>query len=116
MNLKRCPTCRTWVFEDMDICYACMYRFGSDLAREEAVQRETPLDESDPVASASESACVTGVPAGNAERDGVRQTVSLAGWNVLIEAMDPASEGGRLHLMIEPASKEAGSEKCGEAC
>ena len=40
MELKLCPTCKTSVFEDMDICYGCMYRFGSDPAREEAVKRE----------------------------------------------------------------------------
>lgn len=40
MDLKICPTCKTFVFEDMDTCYGCMYRFGSDLAREELVRRE----------------------------------------------------------------------------
>ena len=40
MELKLCPTCKTSVFEDMDVCYGCMYRFGSDPAREEAVKRE----------------------------------------------------------------------------
>ena len=31
MELKRCPTCKTLVFADMDVCYECMYRFGSVL-------------------------------------------------------------------------------------
>lgn len=40
MDLKICPTCKTMVFADMDTCYGCMYRFGSDPVREEAVRRE----------------------------------------------------------------------------
>ena len=40
MELKMCPTCKTWVFADMDTCYGCMYRFGTDPEREEAVRRE----------------------------------------------------------------------------
>lgn len=40
MDLKLCPTCKTFVFDDMDTCYGCMYRFGSDPEREEAVRRE----------------------------------------------------------------------------
>lgn len=39
MELKLCPTCKTFVFDDMDTCYGCMYRFGSDPQREEAVRR-----------------------------------------------------------------------------
>lgn len=30
-ELKRCPVCKANVFSDMDICYNCMYRFGSNL-------------------------------------------------------------------------------------
>lgn len=40
MELKLCPTCKTWVFADMETCYGCMYRFGSDPEREEAARRE----------------------------------------------------------------------------
>lgn len=40
MDLKVCPTCKTMVFADMDTCYGCMYRFGSDPEREAAVRRE----------------------------------------------------------------------------
>lgn len=28
--MKRCPVCKTMVFDDMEICYGCMYHFGSD--------------------------------------------------------------------------------------
>ncbi|MDO4290909.1 MAG: hypothetical protein Q4C41_06750 [Eggerthellaceae bacterium] len=39
--MKTCPVCRTTLFDDMDTCYGCMYRFGSNAALEEKVRRET---------------------------------------------------------------------------
>ena len=29
-EMKQCPVCATAVFGDMDTCYNCMYRFGSN--------------------------------------------------------------------------------------
>ncbi len=28
--MKVCPICKTKLFEDMEVCYGCMYRFGSN--------------------------------------------------------------------------------------
>lgn len=124
MNLKLCPTCRTWVFEDMDTCYACMYRFGTDPAREAAVLEEGRSSEENQTALCFCSCAPSGSdgdfrrepPMNGMETRSDRQVVSLAGWNVLVEAMGPFSEGGRLHLVIEPASREAGSGKCEMRC
>ncbi len=44
--MKRCPVCKTSVFEDMDTCYKCMYRFGSNEQLEKSV-----LDAADAVPS-----------------------------------------------------------------
>lgn len=30
MGYKRCPVCKSGVFADMDTCYSCMYKFGSN--------------------------------------------------------------------------------------
>lgn len=27
--IKKCPVCKTTLFDDMDTCYGCMYKFGS---------------------------------------------------------------------------------------
>lgn len=43
-RLKTCPVCRTNVFDDMDVCFNCMYRFGSNEKLEEALARESPSD------------------------------------------------------------------------
>lgn len=32
--MKVCPTCKARAFDDADICYGCMYRFGSEPTRE----------------------------------------------------------------------------------
>ena len=28
-GIKKCPVCKTTLFDDMDTCYGCMYKFGS---------------------------------------------------------------------------------------
>lgn len=33
-DVKTCPVCRARLFVDMDTCFNCMYRFGSNLALE----------------------------------------------------------------------------------
>lgn len=32
--MKVCPTCMSKLFDDMDTCFGCMYRFGSEPERE----------------------------------------------------------------------------------
>lgn len=32
--MKACPVCHAISFDDGDVCYGCMYRFGSEVARE----------------------------------------------------------------------------------
>lgn len=34
--MKVCPVCKTTLFEDMEVCYGCLYRFGSEPALEKA--------------------------------------------------------------------------------
>ncbi|MDO4854331.1 MAG: hypothetical protein Q4A43_02780 [Coriobacteriia bacterium] len=31
-DLKKCPVCGSSCFSDMDVCYGCLHRFGSDEA------------------------------------------------------------------------------------
>lgn len=46
MPIRICPVCKTKVFTDMDTCFNCMYRFGSEPALEHKVdnQADTILD------------------------------------------------------------------------
>lgn len=37
--MKMCPVCRTTLFEDMEVCYGCLYRFGSEPALEKAARQ-----------------------------------------------------------------------------
>lgn len=34
--MKVCPVCQTTLFEDMEVCYGCLYHFGSEPALEKA--------------------------------------------------------------------------------
>lgn len=55
---KRCPRCGETLYDDMDICYGCLYDFGRDRREELAAAGvpeefelvEAPLDEPDAVA------------------------------------------------------------------
>lgn len=100
MELKCCPTCKALVFADMDVCYECMYRFGSDLEREAAVAVDcvsaASSDYRGEAAAQDDAACSA-------------RAVSLGGWNVHLEAPSALPTGTVLHIAIEPASWEAGS-------
>ncbi len=37
--MKRCPVCKATLFDDMDTCYGCMYRFGSKPEWEQEMQK-----------------------------------------------------------------------------
>lgn len=42
--MKTCPVCHTTLFEDMEVCYGCLYRFGSEPALEKTMnEREEEL-------------------------------------------------------------------------
>ena len=62
MGYKKCPVCKSGVFDDMDTCYNCMYRFGSNPElekRADDVPSELPEEvdrETEKAASGSEAA------------------------------------------------------------
>ena len=48
--MKVCPVCKTTLFEDMEVYYGCLYRFGSEPALEKAasnLEEAAPLREGD---------------------------------------------------------------------
>ena len=47
--MKTCPVCKTMLFEDMEVCYGCMYRFGSKPHLEDRERRQVPVIEDAPV-------------------------------------------------------------------
>ncbi len=38
--MKVCPVCKTALFEDMEVCYGCMYHFGSNPELEKRMKDE----------------------------------------------------------------------------
>lgn len=120
MELKVCPTCKTLVFEDMDICYGCMYRFGSDPDWERAAQREWESAATARKAATlqdgqrnnlAEEAVECAQPAYDQQVDGrVRKAVPLEGWNVCIEADGSSARGTSLRITIEPTPIAEGGE------
>lgn len=99
MELKRCPICGALVFADMDVCYECMYRFGSDPDREAAV-------------GLAPAANATG---GAVEDDNGRDRVVRVGaWDVQLSAVGDLPEGSSLHLVIEPARSQGGPHRASD--
>lgn len=57
--MKICPVCKTSLFDDMEVCYGCMYSFGSKpelerhaserIAQEERAQQARAQQESSPL-------------------------------------------------------------------
>ncbi len=41
--MKRCPVCKTTLFDDMETCYGCMYQFGSNPNLEAKADAEAAL-------------------------------------------------------------------------
>lgn len=132
MELKLCPTCKTSVFEDMDICYGCMYRFGSDPAREEAVKREIEgsdfpedvlegegcgnagwaSDDSQiwppPIERQRDAGQDTAVVSGRLAAAGApmasTRVVVVGAWRVSLREQEVVSGGSGLEITVEPAS------------
>ncbi|WP_165172007.1 hypothetical protein [Adlercreutzia sp. ZJ242] len=46
--MKTCPVCKTTLFDDMDVCYGCMYRFGSNPQLERKAQLDGAGSGGDP--------------------------------------------------------------------
>lgn len=135
MELKLCPTCKTFVFADMDTCYGCMYRFGSDPAREEAVRREVEgsdfpedvlseercggveraLDASPVWPPPAEELCDEApepaspiVPAIAEATVPPVKVVVVGAWRVGLREKTVACEGAGLEITVEPALAQAG--------
>lgn len=69
--VKTCPVCKTKLFEDMDTCFGCMHRFGTDAdsgARQrDDVEGETPQPTASREAGSAEAevSASSGEPAGD---------------------------------------------------
>lgn len=61
--MKTCPVCKTALFEDMPVCYGCMYEFGSrpELERQAAQVAAGEAEEGD---AASEGLWEASAPSG----------------------------------------------------
>lgn len=59
--MKRCPVCEATLFEDMDTCFGCMYRFGTrpDLEQQAETRSQAGQPGSGAAATAPES-CLLG--------------------------------------------------------
>lgn len=99
--MKVCPVCESTLFDDMDTCFGCLYRFGSDpaleAARSAAAVPWPVVGEEERVDGSS------GADGGGGGCSGVRE-MAVPGWRLRVRSAGPIPEGSTLTIEIEPAS------------
>ena len=117
--MKTCPICNTTLFDDMEVCYGCMYSFGSkpelerkarDAASETAVI--APVMEDDEKSASARKDVVLSAPA---PRDGVilandslplallaQATSSMPGWGIRFEMHDASAPDRSWSMELTP--------------
>ena len=86
--MKICPVCESTLFDDMDTCFGCLYRFGSDPALE---------------AARSAAAVPWPVDGGEGDRAGpAAQEMSVPGWRLRVRSEGLQPRGSSLTIEIEP--------------
>lgn len=99
--MKICPVCESALFDDMDTCFGCLYRFGSDPALEatrSAAAVPWPVD-------GEEEKCAAGGGGGSGEgssADFAAREVSVPGWRLRVRSEGPQPRGSSLTIEIEP--------------
>ncbi len=62
--MKTCPICSTTLFDDMEVCYGCMYSFGSKPDLEQKVREAADETTDETIAIASAAPAESAAPAG----------------------------------------------------
>lgn len=103
--MKICPVCESALFDDMDTCFGCLYRFGSDPALE-AARSATVV----PWPAEGEGARVCEVEGGNGgdgddggrSADAPAREMSVPGWRLRVRSEGLQPRGSSLTIEIEP--------------
>lgn len=120
--MRICPVCESALFDDMDTCFGCLYRFGSDPALEEArgatavlwptasEEERVPLDNagSDATMRVLDGAGGIEEALGGGDLEGGRSVgsvreVDVPGWRLRVRSEGPLPRGSALVIEIEPA-------------
>lgn len=109
--MKQCPVCKTFVFDDMDTCFACMHMFGSDFEQEQKEKtdcndngQETergifwppPLETGDTQTNMSMRSA--------SPKEMQSAHLSMPGWSVHVETLENRTGNPSLSMVIEPVS------------
>ena len=91
--MKICPVCESTLFDDMDTCFGCLYRFGSDPALEAARSAKAvpwPVDGGE-----GECAASRGGEGGSAAP--TAQEMSVPGWRLRVRSEGLQPRGFAYH-------------------
>lgn len=101
--MKRCPVCGEVSFEDMEVCYGCLYRFGEGAGL--AVVPE-PEREADAPCELRLALPEVGWEVPDLE-SGLREDASSESWTLRVELRDPQLPARTWMVELAPQSKNA---------
>lgn len=89
--MKTCPVCKTQLFDDMEVCYGCMYTFGSKPELEQRVAAQSVQEQ---------QAKAVQTP---------QMTVPMAGWSVRLEMKNVADPARSWSMELAPTQPAPGA-------
>lgn len=111
--MKECPVCKTFVFDDMGVCYGCMHRFSGDGAASllQSLLPEIAIEEAGEIGEnrGDDMLEERGV-AGSPESDGVvdagdADSPPLERWILRVEMRDPREPNRSWAMELAPQPK-----------
>ena len=97
--MKTCPVCKTSLFDDMEVCYGCMYAFGSKPELEQRAAQERARTE---------------IPLQGAQQS-PQSDAPMAGWSIRLEMRDTADPARSWSMELSPSSVMTGAAVCAPA-
>lgn len=88
--MKTCPVCKTSLFDDMEVCYGCMYTFGSKPELEQRVSEQRVQEQ---CAKAQQNMPANGPMAGWSVRLEMKNAADPArSWSIELAPSQPATQ------------------------
>lgn len=90
--MKTCPVCKTSLFDDMEVCYGCMYAFGSKPELEQRVSEQCVQEQ--------QSQRPQQIPS---QTPALQSMSPMVGWSVRLEMRNAADPSRSWSMELVPA-------------
>lgn len=111
--MKECPVCKTFVFDDMGVCYGCMHRFSGDgaasllqnLLPEITIEEAGEIGENHGDDMSKEEGMAGALDSDGAVDAGGADSLPLERWILRVEMRDPREPNRSWVMELAPRSK-----------